>query len=181
MLNKVSCGTQTLTGLTTKACSVYLSAAATSPTSVALKTNNTKLQVPSSVTVAAGAMTAGFGATASAVASTETATITATAGGVSQSDVLQLTESGTETTTQHEVGLTWSAPSGSTEPIAGYKVYRTIAGGSSYAPLTSSLDTLTSYTDATVQSGTTYDYFVTSVDSAGVESAHSNTTQVTIP
>jgi len=179
-LSKVSCGTQTLIGPTTKACSVYLSSAATNPITVALKTDSASLQVPATVTVATGASTAGFGATASAVTSTETVTITAMADGVSQTDAIQLTTSGTQTPTQHKVALTWNAPGDNGTPIAGYRVYRMIAGASSYATLTS-LDTQPNYTDSTVQSGTTYDYVVTTLDSGGAESAPSNKTEVTIP
>ena len=178
-LSKVSCGTQTLIGPATKACSVYLSSAATSATAVELKTDSANLKVPSSVTVAAGATTAGFSATASAVTSTQTVTITATASGVSQTDAIELTASVPQTPTQHKVALNWSAPS--TGSIAGYRIYRMIAGASSYSPLTASLDTQTSFTDASVQSGTTYDYVVTTVDDAGTESSPSNKTEVTIP
>jgi len=77
----------------------------------------------------------------------------------------------------HEVDLTWNAPSGS---IAGYHVYRTASGGSSYQLLNSSC-TDTSYADTTVQSGQAYDYIVKSVNSSGVESAASNKTSVQIP
>ena len=80
----------------------------------------------------------------------------------------------------HEVELTWSAPSGSSDPITGYKVYRAPGGTSSFA-VVDSMDTQTSYTDSSVQSGQSYSYYVTSVDSSGVESSPSNTTTVTVP
>jgi fibronectin type 3 domain-containing protein len=47
--------------------------------------------------------------------------------------------------------------------------------------VSSSVDTQTSYTDTSVQSGTTYAYMVKSVDSKGIESAPSNTTSVAVP
>jgi fibronectin type 3 domain-containing protein len=97
---------------------------------------------------------------------------------VSQTIVLQLEGTGS---TQHEVQLSWNAPSGQTDPIAGYVVYRATVGKSSYALLNSQLDTQTTYTDTTVQSGLTYDYVVKSVDAKGVQSAPSNTTSTTIP
>jgi centrosomal CEP192-like protein len=81
----------------------------------------------------------------------------------------------------HQVDLNWSAPTGSSDPIAGYKVYRAPSGSSSYQLLNSSIDAQTTYTDSTPQSGTTYQYYVTSVDSSGAESAPSNSTSVTIP
>jgi len=62
----------------------------------------------------------------------------------------------------------------------GYNIYRAITGVSSYA-LLSSLDAQTSYADTGVQSGSTYDYIVKSVDSKGMESTPSNSTRVTIP
>jgi len=120
----------------------------------------------------------GFSAIASAVTTTESVTLTATAAGVSRTDVLQLSET---TSTPPEVKLSWDAPSATSDPIVGYNVYREAQGSSSYSMLTSSVDTQTSYTDAAVQSGTTYDYVVKSVDSNGVESAPSNTIVVSVP
>jgi fibronectin type 3 domain-containing protein len=79
-----------------------------------------------------------------------------------------------------EVDLTWSAPSASSDPITGYKVYRAPGGTSSFA-VVDSMDTQTAYTDSGVQSGQSYSYYVTSVDSSGVESSPSNTTTVTVP
>jgi hypothetical protein len=80
----------------------------------------------------------------------------------------------------HEVDLSWQAPSGSSVTITGYKVYRAPSGTSSFAML-NSVDSQTAYSDTSVQSGQTYNYYVTSVDSAGMESAPSNTTTVAIP
>lgn len=182
-LTKLSCGTQTLTGPTKKACSVYLSEAAHSPVTVSLSSSNRALQVPSSVTVPAGSATAGFTATASTVKASEKVTLTGSWKGVSESDVIQLDASETQPqpTTQHEVKLDWNAPSSTPVPIVGYKVYRATGGSSNYALLNSTLDATTSYTDSTVGSGLTYDYVVRSVDSSGVESAPSNETLVTIP
>jgi fibronectin type 3 domain-containing protein len=85
------------------------------------------------------------------------------------------------TTQQHKVQLNWNPPSSSTSTITGYNVYRATLGASSYALLTPSLDTQMTYTDAGVLSGSTYNYVVTSVDSKGMESIPSDSTQVTIP
>jgi len=84
------------------------------------------------------------------------------------------------TANPHEVELAWSPPSSSGVTIAGYKVYRAISGSGGFAAL-SSASTQTSYTDTGIQSGKAYDYYVTSVDSAGAESVPSNTTTVTVP
>ncbi len=80
----------------------------------------------------------------------------------------------------HKVDLSWQAPTGSGVTITGYNVYRAPSGGSSFA-LVNSMDSQTAFSDASVQSGQTYNYYVTSVDSAGVESAPSNTTTVAVP
>ena len=83
--------------------------------------------------------------------------------------------------TSAEVELSWDAPSSSTDPVAGYNIYRSTGDSSSYQLLNSSIDTETTYVDSTVQSGTAYTYYVESVDSSGVESVPSNEVNVTIP
>jgi hypothetical protein len=79
---------------------------------------------------------------------------------------------------KHSVALHWS-PSAST--VIGYFVYRSTISGGPYSKLTTSVDTVPSYTDGTVAGGLTYYYVVTSVDSTNVESAYSNQVSVTIP
>jgi fibronectin type 3 domain-containing protein len=81
----------------------------------------------------------------------------------------------------HEVDLSWDAPSSSPDPVAGYNVYRSSDGGSTYQLVNASVDTGTTYADTTVQAGQIYDYIVESVDPSGVESAPSNMISVTIP
>lgn len=80
--------------------------------------------------------------------------------------------------TQHTVSLSWTA---STSTIAGYNVYRGTQTGGPYAQIGTGNGTATTYTDSTVQSGQTYFYVVTSVDSAGVESVFSNQAQAVVP
>lgn len=79
----------------------------------------------------------------------------------------------------HEVDLSWSAPTGSSDPAVGFNVYRAPTGTTSYQ--LSGQVAQTVFADTTVQSGQTYDYIVKSVDSANVESAPSNITTVKIP
>jgi hypothetical protein len=81
---------------------------------------------------------------------------------------------------QHQVDLSWSAPSNSPVPVSGYNILRSTGGGA-YQVLNSSVDTKTAYVDSTVQSGMTYSYEVESIDSAGVTSSPSNEVTVTIP
>jgi hypothetical protein len=79
------------------------------------------------------------------------------------------------------VDLSWNAPSTSTDPVAGYHVYRATSGSSTYTLLTASAITTTSYIDSGIHTGQTYDYVVESVDSSGIESVPSNVATVAIP
>jgi fibronectin type 3 domain-containing protein len=79
---------------------------------------------------------------------------------------------------QHSVSLSWTA---STSTVSGYNVYRSTVSGGSYAKINSSLVAVLSYTDSTVQSGTTYYYVTTAVDSTGAESVFSNEASAPIP
>src|SRR5579863_6680818 len=117
----LSCGTQSLTGTQTKSCSVSLSAAATSPTIVALLSNNGALRVPSSVTVSSGTTSATFTATASAVTTTQKAALTASANGVSQTIAIMLypVQAVTPTLTRVACG-TQSLLGTTTEPCSVY-------------------------------------------------------------
>jgi hypothetical protein len=76
-----------------------------------------------------------------------------------------------------EIVLSWSA-SASTA-TSGYNIYRSNASRSGYARI-NSISGL-SYTDATVESGQTYYYVVTAVDSIGDESTFSNEIQANVP
>jgi hypothetical protein len=79
---------------------------------------------------------------------------------------------------QHRAALTWNA---SASTVAGYNVYRGTVSGGPYAKINSSLVAALNYTDSTVQSGTTYYYVTTAVDSSGNESVFSNQVSATIP
>jgi hypothetical protein len=93
----------------------------------------------------------------------------------------QVPLSGTGTAVQHQIDLSWDAPSSSADPVAGYNVYRSTDGGASFTKLNSSPDSQVDYTDLNVQSGSTYVYQVTSVDASGVESAPSNQFPLSVP
>lgn len=86
--------------------------------------------------------------------------------------------SGTGETVQYTVALSWDA---STSTVAGYNVYRATTSGGPYSKIDASLDTATTYADNTVQTGQTYYYVTTAVNSAGVESAYSNQVAAQIP
>ena len=91
--------------------------------------------------------------------------------------VVSLSGSGTQPV-QHSVTLSWSA---STSTVAGYFVYRGTVSGGPYTKLQSSSQPGLTYVDSTVQSGTTYYYVVTAVDSSGNESANSNQATAVVP
>jgi hypothetical protein len=93
----------------------------------------------------------------------------------------QISLSGTGQAASYEVNLSWAAPSSSTDAVAGYDIYRATGTSSSYQLLNSSVDASTAYTDSTVQDGTSYTYYVASVDAEGNQSAPSNTYSVSIP
>ena len=89
------------------------------------------------------------------------------------------TASGSGATMQHTVDLSWNASTSTS--VAGYNVYRAGSAGGSYSRINSVLNPSMSFSDGTVQSGQTYYYATTAVDSSGVESSYSNQVQVVVP
>jgi hypothetical protein len=89
-----------------------------------------------------------------------------------------LTGSGTQQQSQHSVALSWDP---SSSQVIGYNVYRRAGSSGSYTKINTSVDPATSYTDTSVQSGQTYDYVTTAVDSSNAESAYSNQATAAIP
>jgi len=88
---------------------------------------------------------------------------------------------GTGLAGSYSVQLNWDAPSSSTDPVAGYNVYRAPSGGTTYQLLNSSADAQTTYTDNTVTAGQSYQYQVESVDASGAQGAPTSSVAVTIP
>jgi hypothetical protein len=78
----------------------------------------------------------------------------------------------------HTISLNWAA---STSTVKGYNVYRSTGNNSGFVQLNTSLINSLTYSDGTVSSGTTYVYVATSVDSADVESSHSNQATAVVP
>jgi len=87
----------------------------------------------------------------------------------------------TGTGASHQVELSWNAPSTSGSTVVAYNVYRAPSGTSSFARVNGTPDLAPAYTDSSVQSGSAYDYRVTSLNSAGLESSPSNKISVTVP
>jgi hypothetical protein len=77
----------------------------------------------------------------------------------------------------HSVDLSWNS-SRSTD-VVGYNVYRGTDG--SYSRINAALEATTSYTDVTVNAGTTYYYVVTAVDGQGLESSYSIDAKAVVP
>ena len=77
----------------------------------------------------------------------------------------------------HFVTITWNP---SEAPVAGYNVYREYQY-SGAVRLTPRIVVQTQYVDGTVLAGRTYEYYVTSVDSTGLESKPSERIRVTVP
>jgi hypothetical protein len=94
---------------------------------------------------------------------------------------IQLTGTGTAVQVQHEIDLNWDAPANSSDPVAGYNIYRSTGSGGSFSKLNASPDSQESYTDSAVQSGTTYVYEIKSVDANGAESSPSNQITLSVP
>jgi YVTN family beta-propeller protein len=74
--------------------------------------------------------------------------------------------------------LNWTP---STSNVVGYSVFRSRQSGGPYTKLNCGPTALTSYRDTTVQSGVTYFWVVTAVDSTNVESPFTNEVFATIP
>ena len=85
---------------------------------------------------------------------------------------------GTQSSGSHSVALSWDP---STSTVIGYNVYRGTQSGGPYSKLNTSLLSGTTYTDANVQSGRTYYYVSTAMNSGNVESAYSNQATAAIP
>jgi len=77
----------------------------------------------------------------------------------------------------HSVTIAWKPVRA---PVAGYNVYRALPPGGPIK-VSSSIVTDTQFADRTAEAGNTYSYFVTAVDSKGIESRPSEKVSVTVP
>jgi Abnormal spindle-like microcephaly-assoc'd, ASPM-SPD-2-Hydin len=128
------------------------------------------------VTLAAGQsvpFTVSFAPTATAATSANISFVTST------STSFVETASGSGGTNQHIVDLSWNASTSTS--VMGYNVYRGGAATGPFSKINPSLNTSMNYSDSTVQSGQTYYYVTTAVDSAGMESSYSNQVQAVVP
>jgi len=98
---------------------------------------------------------------------------------VSGSSSASETASGTGATIQHTVDLSWDASQSTS--VSGYNVYRATNAAGPYTRITSNLDPSMTYIDGSVQSGQTYYYVATAVNSSGEESGYSNQVKAVVP
>lgn len=90
---------------------------------------------------------------------------------------IALTASALAVVVEHSATLAWTSGDPTT---VSYNVYRSAVSGSGYAKELTGASALT-YTDSSVQAGSTYFYVVTAVNAAGEESAYSNQVAAAIP
>ena len=115
-------------------------------------------------------------------AGADTGTVTISSNATSgATSTISLSGTGSSASTAYRVELNWAAPANSGAAVTGYNIYRAPSGSASYQLLNTAVNAPTTYTDTTVQSGTTYTYQVMSVDAAGAQSAPSNVYSATIP
>jgi hypothetical protein len=139
---------------------------------VGLSSDKAAVVVPASVTVAAGASTATFTATTSAVASSTTATLTATYSGVTKTATLTVTPPAPGNVTLSPASVTGGAPSTATVTLTG-----PAPSGGAVATLTSSATSVATVpASVTVSAGSTSATFAVtslpvSVNSSAVISA----------
>jgi hypothetical protein len=111
-------------------------------------------------------------------AAAQSGTVTISSNATNSSLSIAVSGSGVSGAT-HSVMLTWGASSSS--GIVGYYLYRSTTNGSGFARLVSSPLSGLQYTDGSVQSGKTYYYEVTAVNSAGLESPRTPEVTAEVP
>ncbi len=169
-----SVGAGSATGYTVSITALNGYAAATSLSVSGLPAGATATFNPASVT-GSGSSQLAVSTASTTPAGSYALTITASGSGITHTSSATLVVA---TAVQHSVDLSWTD---SDSGIAGYNVYRATGSPSGYVLVNSSLIATTTYTDTTVQSGTTYYYVVTAVNTAGQESAYSSPVQAQIP
>ena len=112
-----------------------------------------------------------------AVSGSVTGTITIGSNTTSGAKLISVSGTGTAPAT-HAVTLTWSA---SSSVVVGYNVYVSTVSGTGYSKLTASPVSVLNYVDGGLTVAQTRYYVVTSVNSAGTESAFSSEVSANVP
>ena len=99
----------------------------------------------------------------------------------STSTLHEVALTGTGASTAYQVNVSWTAPASPPVEISGYRIFRATGTSTTYQLLNASIVDATSFVDTTVAEGVSYDYYVESVDTAGVASAPSTVFSVSIP
>jgi fibronectin type 3 domain-containing protein len=89
--------------------------------------------------------------------------------------------SGSANAMLYNVSLNWEEPTDTTGTIAGFNVYRASSGSTMYQMVSTTMAKGTSFVDSTVQNGDSYDYYVETVDTAGLASVPSSVVAMAIP
>ncbi|HTZ48963.1 MAG TPA: choice-of-anchor D domain-containing protein [Verrucomicrobiae bacterium] len=152
--------------------SVAISQITASGTGFSLSSANTP------VTLSAGQSTSFNVIFSPTSAGTDSGSVTVTSSANGSPAKITLSGTGASGTSPQSVTLSWAA---STSTVSGYNVYRSTSSGSGYSKLNSGLVSGVSYSDTTVQSGTTYYYVVTAVNASGQESGDSNQATAVVP
>jgi hypothetical protein len=125
----------------------------------------------------------GAGATASfsvefdpTAAASATGSLSITSNATNSPTVVSISGTGVNDQT---VSLSWTASTSS--GVTGYNIFRATVSGGPYTQLNSAQVTGTTYTDTTVEVGTTYYYVATAVNAEGVQSADSNQATAVVP
>jgi hypothetical protein len=111
------------------------------------------------------------------VAGTLSGSVTVTSNATGSPTTITVSGTGLQAAT-HTVTLNWTA---SASTVSGYNVYRSMTSGSGYNKMNGALVGALTYLDSTVQSGSTYYYVTTAVDSSGTESSYSNQATAVVP
>jgi len=115
-----------------------------------------------------------------ASAATVTGSVTFTTNATDSSAAIALSGTGVQPPpASYSTVLTWDASASS--GVVGYYVFRGAASAGPFTALNATPVSTTTYTDNTVQSGQSYYYVVTSVNSSNVQSPYSNPVSVTVP
>ena len=114
-------------------------------------------------------------------AGTDTGSVSISSNASGGAATISLSGTGATATAAYQVNLNWDAPAGSSDPVSGYNVYRATGTSGQFQLLNQSVNSPTTYSDTTVQSGTSYQYEVRSVDKSGALSTPSGVYSASIP